>query len=37
MMYKLFNGPSRGFQHGDTVPSLDYTGEVVVAIDPCQL
>ena len=34
MMYKLFNGPSRGFQHGDTVPSLDYTGEVVVAIDP---
>lgn len=34
MMYKLFNGYSQGFSRGDSVPSLDYTGEVVVAIDP---
>jgi hypothetical protein len=34
MRYRLFNGVDYIFHRGDPVPTMPYTGQVVVAIDP---
>lgn len=34
MRYRLFNGPVHNYSHGDNVPDLKYTGQIVMAIDP---
>lgn len=34
MHYRIFNGPIKKYTAGMTPPSLNYTGDIVVAIDP---
>lgn len=34
MHYRIFNGPAKRYSAGMTPPSLNYTGDIVVAIDP---